>query len=380
MKINYKDLIENMHEGLYVVDANRKIFFWNKAAEGITGYGAGEVVGKSCMDNILIHIDQEGNSLCRGNCPLQATITDGQIREVEVFLHHKDGHRVPVQVASSPLRDESGRIVGAAELFRDMTDRAALRLKLEELEQLAFVDPLTQLANRRYTEQELRGRFSEMKRYGLSFGVMMVDIDHFKRFNDRFGHDVGDLVLKTVAKTLTGSVRPFDLFGRWGGEEFVGILRQVDSTQLKRVSNRCRVLVENTKIHAGGKDLRVTVSIGAVMAEPDMTPEGLIKQADQNLYRAKEKGRNCVVADGGVLERKTIAERDLVAIINQMFASHEETNECRITGLFRLPEPDADGCNWSIDFIKTGGTSKEFFLPLANQIIADLQRQYNIEE
>jgi len=297
MEFDYKDFIENMHDGLYFVDTDRKIIYWNKSAENITGYKANEVTGFSCSDNILIHVDGKGNSLCLRKCPLAFTIEDGKTREAEVYLHHKDGHRVPVWVRVSPLLDTQGKIVGGAELFSDLSSREPIQLKIEELEKLAFLDNLTELANRRFIELELESRFAEMKRYGLSFGILMMDIDHFKTFNDTYGHDIGDLVLKTVAKTLKTNARPFDLFGRWGGEEFLGIIRNVDISVLKKIGNRCRILVENTHVLVENFNLNVTMSVGASLAEAEDTIHSLIKRADVFLYKSKERGRNCLTAE-----------------------------------------------------------------------------------
>ena len=119
-KDSYERIIENLHDGLYFVDRDRVITYWNKAAEQISGFTANEVVGKSCSDNILTHVDSEGNSLCTGECPLAATIVDGNPREAEVYMHHKGGHRIPVSVRVSILTDRDGIIIGGIELFTDI--------------------------------------------------------------------------------------------------------------------------------------------------------------------------------------------------------------------------------------------------------------------
>ncbi len=299
MEIDYERIIDNISDGLYIVDTDRKIVHWNKAAERITGYTSAEVVNSHCWDNILVHVDGDGNRLCHGMCPLAATIRDGGIRDAEIYLHHKDGHRVPVWSRATPLRDAGGTIVGGAELFTDLSHRNAITLKIQELEALSLLDSLTQLANRRYAEMELKGRLAEMERLGLSFGVLLIDIDHFKRFNDTYGHGVGDLALKTVARTLASTARPFDFFGRWGGEEFVGIIRHVDRVRLETVGKRVRALVESTKVKTGPSLLNVTVSIGAALAVPSDSVESLLKRADDLLYASKRRGRNCLTLDQG---------------------------------------------------------------------------------
>lgn len=296
MKVDYEDFIENMYDGVYFVDKDRKITYWNKAAARITGFTAEEVIGSHCSDNILIHVDGDGNNLCQGMCPLAASIKDGLSREAEVYLHHRDGYRVPVTIHVAPQRDKNGEIVGAIELFSDRSSRNVMRLRIEELERLAFLDNLTMLANRRYIELEVESRLAEVKRYGSTFGILLMDIDHFKRFNDTYGHDVGDIVLKTVAQSLLLNARPFDLFGRWG-EEFMGIIRNVDISSLEKIGSRIRVLVEQTHVQAEGIILSVTISIGATIASPRDTIQSLIKRADALLYKSKEKGRNCLTTD-----------------------------------------------------------------------------------
>ena len=226
-KDSYERIIENLHDGLYFVDRDRVITYWNKAAEQISGFTANEVVGTSCSDNILTHVDSDGNNLCTGMCPLAATIADGKSREAEVYMHHKDGHRIPVSVRISTLTDRDGNILGGIELFTDISNQAANELRVKELEKLALLDNLTQLANRTYIEREIQSKLEEKKRFNMPFGIFFIDIDHFKKFNDTYGHDVGDDVLKFVANTFVANARPFDLYGRWGGEEFIGIIPDV---------------------------------------------------------------------------------------------------------------------------------------------------------
>ena len=293
-KDSYKRIIENLHDGLYFVDRDRVITYWNKAAEQISGFTANEVVGKSCSDNILTHVDSEGNSLCTGMCPLAATIADGKPREAEIYMHHKDGHRVPVSVRVSTLTDRDGSIIGGIELFADISNQAANKLRVKELEKLALLDTLTQLANRNYIEKEIRNRFEEKKRFNVPFGILFVDIDHFKNFNDTYGHNVGDAVLKFVANTFVANARPFDLFGRWGGEEFIGVIRNINGKDLKLLADRLRLLVETSFLLHENEKLSVTISIGATLVNENDTIDSLIKRVDTFLYKSKAAGRNCL--------------------------------------------------------------------------------------
>ena len=287
------NLLDNLYDGVYFVDLEGKITYWNKAAELISGFSAEEVIGHKCSDNILTHVDAQGNSLCLGDCPLKSTIKDSTPREAEVYMHHKNGHRIPVSVHADVLADEKGNIVGGVETFKDLTSRKANALRIEELERLALLDNLTQLANRNYIEKELTGCFQEKQRFDIPFGIIFLDIDHFKMFNDTYGHDVGDRVLKFVSDTLAHSARPFDLFGRWGGEEFIGIIRNIQDSNLYGVAERIRLLISTSYISYDSKKLYVTVSLGATMVSNEDTIDSIIRRSDKLLYQSKSNGRNC---------------------------------------------------------------------------------------
>jgi diguanylate cyclase (GGDEF)-like protein/PAS domain S-box-containing protein len=286
------DIIDNLESGLYFVNKDRKITYWNKGAEKISGYTAEEVIGRYCSDNLLNHVDKTGICLCKTTCPLAATILDGRQRKAEVFLHHKQGHRVPISVRSSTITNEAGEVLGGVEMFTDLSDQYATNARIEELERLALLDHLTQLANRNYVERELDARFYEMKRLAVPFGLLFMDIDHFKRINDDYGHDVGDLVLKFVSKTFVANSRNFDLYGRWGGEEFIGIIRNIQKEALVQHGERLRVLVGQSFLVHKEIKINVTISIGATTARPDDTADSIIKRADEMLFFSKKRGRN----------------------------------------------------------------------------------------
>lgn len=287
-------ILDSLNDGLYLVDLNRKIIFWNKAAERITGYSSAEVVGTYCADNILTHIDDKGNNLCLGLCPLAKSIADGETRSAELFLHHRSGGRMPVSVRVSSLTDQEGKVIGGVELFTDISHYNSLKMRMKELEELALIDNLTRLSNRNCLEREFSLRLEEFKRAGIPFGIIFIDIDHFKTFNDTYGHDTGDEVLKYVADTLIKNSRPFDAVGRWGGEEFLVVVRNVDGNSLEKIGDRFRILVENSYLISGAQKLSVTISLGATLFKPEDNLSSLIKRADELLYRSKKSGRNCL--------------------------------------------------------------------------------------
>lgn len=291
-------VIDNLYDGVYYVDRGRRIRYWNHGAERLSGYAATDVVGHLCFDNILNHVDGSGRVLCRSLCPLAATMRDGEPREAEVFLRHRDGHRVPVQVRTAPVRDREGKVIGGVEIFEDSTTLSAVRREVSELRDLAMHDALTSLPNRRHFEMSMSSRIAELAGYGRRFGLLIADIDRFKLVNDRYGHATGDVALRTVARTLLASSRPGDDIARYGGEEFALTIADVDEAALRAIGERFRAMVERTRVRAGERNLKVTVSIGGTIGELGDTAEAIFERADAALYAAKNGGRNRVCLSG----------------------------------------------------------------------------------
>ena len=290
----YKRILDSLYDGVYLVDLDRRTTYWNSGAERITGYRPDEAVGRRCQDNFLVHLDDRGNSLCLNGCPLSSTMANGHPLEVELYLQHKDGYRVPISVRAAPIRDGTGRVVGAVEVFSDNSRIAAMTDLIKELRQLSLLDHSTEVGNRRFLEQQLIARLNEQDRYGWRVGVLFVDIDHFKEINDRNDHIVGDRVIKMVARTLANGIRSFDIVGRWGGDEFVVLVVNVDEEQLHTVSEKLRRLIENSGFTELGETIRVTVSIGGVLAAAGENPEAVIRRADRLMLASKAAGRNRV--------------------------------------------------------------------------------------
>lgn len=293
----YKNLLESISDGIYFVDLERRITFWNRGAEQITGFEAHEVLGTFCSDNMLVHVDEQGRELCKGHCPLDYVTRTGRTAQASIFLHHKNGQRTQVQVTASPITDNEGKIVGVVELFRETSPSRQDDELMEELRKAALIDPLTGIANRRSLDMKLKTAQEELRRYGIRFGVLLGDIDFFKGVNDGHGHAAGDEVLAMVARTLSGNVRACDLVGRWGGEEFLAIITHVTPDTLPRVAEKLRMLVETSFLQRESGTLRVTMSFGAALGAPEEETEELVARADRLLYGAKAAGRNCIFCE-----------------------------------------------------------------------------------
>ena len=295
----FADLLDEISDGVYFVDLQREITYWNGGAERITGYPAAEVLGRSCAEGILRHVSDRGKQLCRNGCPLAAVMNDGRPREANIFLHHRDGHRVPVRVRGRPLRDGDGTILGSVEVF---TTRFANPYAIDRRSRVDdSLDPVTGLPPRRLGELQLEAFLRAVAEQNASLGVLFLDADHFKNVNDAYGHNAGDQVLRMIGQSLANGLRRGDIPIRWGGEEFLALLPGTDQGGLHATAERVRMLVENSWIQKGPDEIRTTVSVGATMASPTDTTNALLERADRLMYASKHGGRNHVTTDIGTL-------------------------------------------------------------------------------
>jgi diguanylate cyclase (GGDEF)-like protein/PAS domain S-box-containing protein len=290
----YKGVIDNLYDGVYFVDRERLITYWNRGAERITGYVSQQVVGRRCSDNVLNHVTAEGIELCRDLCPLAACMKDGQPREADVFLHHADGHRVPVLVRAAPLRDAEGNILGAVETFSSDTGVRTIRSELQELRRTVQTDALTGVGNRRYLRRRLGGVIAELgQQADMTAALLFIDVDHFKQFNDNYGHDVGDKALRMVAATLRHNLRDTDALGRWGGDEFLVILYDVGSREeVQAVAEKLRILVEHSRLDLPDTSLTITITLGATLFLPVDNSDSVVRRADDLMLQSKRAGGN----------------------------------------------------------------------------------------
>ena len=294
MEKNTLSILNNIHDGVYFVDHEGKIFFWNRAAEQITGYCESDVQGMTCSDNILNPVDDSGKSLCGENSPAKKALKDGQTHFVEAYLRHKEGYRIPVSIRSFPLYDEGGKISAAVEIFTDVSPKFAMPQRKLELDKMQLLDLQTELGNKRYLEIQLQSRLEGIKKYRIPFGILYVDVDHLKEANKSYGESVGDQILNMVAKTLSNNVRFIDIVGRWESDEFLVVLLNLDENNLDLVANKLRLLMEHSHIMVDANFVRVTISIGATLAKRVDEVEILVNRAQSLMHHSKWLGRNRV--------------------------------------------------------------------------------------
>jgi len=282
---------EASQDGLIMLDDQGRVAFWNRSAEGIFGYSRAEALGHSLHDLVTIGEDTAKAELAFAHF---AKTGEGAAVGVitELVTRRKDGTTFPAELSLGAFQLQ-GRW-WAVGTVRDVTER---KRSEELLLELATTDGLTGLANRRHFMGRGDAELGRARRTGQPVSCIMFDVDHFKKFNDAYGHDAGDAVLKALARTARETLRGIDVLGRLGGEEFAALLPETGLEAALQVAERLRVAVAGMGLVHGGTPLAVTISLGVAQAAgPEETLEALLKRADQAMYEAKQSGRNRVVA------------------------------------------------------------------------------------
>jgi diguanylate cyclase len=285
-------LLNSAGEGIYGVGLDGRCTFVNPTALSVLGFGREEVFAGRPHE-LFHHHHPDGSPYPQDDCPVFATLKDGLRRDVEDAFIRKNGEAFPVQITVTPMH-EGGSIIGVAVVFQDIARRKAME---SELTRLATTDSLTGVANRRRFLDQLEMELARIRRFGRAATLLMVDIDHFKKVNDTYGHAVGDTVLRHFAEISRQRLRRIDLFGRLGGEEFGILLPSTDGTGAWQFADRYRRKVAETPAPTIKGAIGFTVSIGIAEFDPgDPSPDSIMARADVALYRAKEGGRNRVEA------------------------------------------------------------------------------------
>ncbi|RTR06484.1 sensor domain-containing diguanylate cyclase [Halomonas nitroreducens] len=282
----YRRITENISDLLCLHAANQKAAyrFVSPSVTRLLGYRQEELLGRSPYDFLhpedIDRVDQLSH---------QGALRGEAEAEVEYRFRHRDGHYVWLQTSIIPVTSHDGTVIALQTLSRDVTER---RRAKAELERLSTTDALTGAPNRRHFLERLYAELQRQARHGQAMSVVMFDIDHFKRVNDRWGHAAGDAVLKRLVSTAQSLLRAQDLLGRLGGEEFAVMLPEADVDGAARFAERLRVAIEALRIDHGETMIAVTISLGLTTTSGADTPERVLERADGALYAAKHEGRN----------------------------------------------------------------------------------------
>ena len=284
---SFRELFENMQDVYYRTDATGVVVNVGPAVRRVLGQEPEEIIGRKAEAWYPAEADRDALK--------QAIMAFGEVSDFPGQMVRKDGRIIDISISSRALRDAQGNFTGVEGLWRDVTQRKMLE---RELQRMAHTDPLTGSANRRAFLQHAEACLARFRQGGTWFALLMIDIDHFKAVNDRFGHQEGDRVLVDFVQKLNAHIAGTDLLGRLGGEEFGVVLYRASEHEAVRAGRHLlRQVAELPLPHDEGCGMQwLTASIGmAGVADTDMRLSDLLERADRALYQAKHEGRNRII-------------------------------------------------------------------------------------
>ncbi len=294
-----------------IMDNNPFAIFWkdrelvyrgcNHRFAEMSGFGTpANVFGKTDFEMPWGVDNEVGANACRSS---DFRVIDSGLEEMHIIelIQQESGEELWTDTSKVPILDTSGKVTGVLGVLEDITQRKLIEQALADahakLEELSRIDALTLVANRRHFGERLDEEWARTAREGCELAVILFDIDHFKKFNDQYGHLAGDKCLTLVAEAAKATLkRPADFIARYGGEEFVVILPRVNAEGAQAIAEEIRRAVERVSIEHEGQKAGVTISLGVAVGVPvpSGNPIPLLSKADQALYQAKESGRNRV--------------------------------------------------------------------------------------
>lgn len=293
----YRLIVETAGEGIWTIDAASKTDFVNTKMAQMLGYSVEEMLGVP-LENFM---DAEGRAISARNVERRQ---QGVSEQHDFKFQRKDGSTLWTSMSTSPIFDTDGSYIGALAMVSDISQRKQVE---EQVRQMAFYDALTNLPNRRLLIDRLSQTIAASKRNACYGALMFLDLDNFKPLNDKHGHEIGDLLLIEVAQRLTNCVREVDTVARFGGDEFVVILSELDAdpatsaAQASVTADKILTALSepyHLNIKREGQanialEHHCTASMGVAMfIDHEVSPESILKSADLAMYQAKEGGRN----------------------------------------------------------------------------------------
>ena len=298
------DIVETISQGLMVLDAEYTVLYWNRWLEQHTRITRDAALGKNIFE-LYPGLEAKGfkwkvdSVFHLGSYAFFSQRLHGFLLPVPTTRYLEAGYDLMQQNAViAPLPRRSPHVERVTVSITDITDSVISRDRLqrtsEKLAQASRTDHLTGLSNRLHLMERLSEEFSYHQRYNENLGVAIADVDHFKQVNDTYGHLCGDEVLVNLARIFRENLRPYDVIGRYGGEEFCLLLPRTPQEDAHTVLGRLRQKVQDYHFHWGPSEIRCTISIGLSRNRPGDNRDQVLQRADEALYLAKNRGRNRV--------------------------------------------------------------------------------------
>lgn len=359
-----KAAFDTLAEGILILDENGDIMLANSAFTRSVDVAGTNLIGRNASSLQWTASKEEDGAMVSAEFPWKQVLESGEKHTgARISISHGSDTQRTFAVNCTPIFDDKKKVRGVIATFDDLTEieqknaqlnetlldlkksKEAVDQKSKELEFLATRDPLTGCLNRRAFNESLETQLKTARKTQRSLVCMMADIDHFKRINDNYGHSMGDTVIRFVADTIRSNIRPNDLLARYGGEEFCVILDDLDIDRARIIAERVRLALMEGDPSAFASSIQVTASFGLAGLHKDISnKEALISRADDALYRAKEHGRNRVLAweDAKQPETEKPAQKAGTAIQSPEPINVNQDVENRIQELERVAREKAD--------------------------------------
>jgi diguanylate cyclase (GGDEF)-like protein/PAS domain S-box-containing protein len=286
----YRRVLQSLASGVYVVDCEQRVIFWNEGAEAITGYLSQEVLGRRCDEHFPGHVDGENQAMNGPSAPIGVAIRDGKPVSAQVSLRHKSGHPVLVRVRATPIRNGDGTIIGGAESFDQAGAAVDRDNRSSKLEHLGCVDSATGTLNHEYTQTQIREHLETYAEHRVPMSVLMIRVDNIDKLRAHDGNGVVATVMRVAAQTLTNSLRPTDLVGRWKDTEFMALATECNSWEAMKLGDRLRKMIHGAEVTWWGDRIRLSASIGGTSAKVGDTVETIVARARAGLEESIGQG------------------------------------------------------------------------------------------
>jgi PAS domain S-box-containing protein len=288
----YRSVLEGVAIGVYIVDRDCRVVFWNDAAERITGYLRLEVLGRSRQSEIF---EPGGGQAVLGQASFahQQAMREGNPQDATVLLRHKAGHRILVEVRAFPVRNAEGDIIGAAETFNERGLLPGGQRREDRLAAAGSLSDLTGLPNREYMISALSEHLAVFGSHQVQFGVLCFEIHDLQKFRATYGRVATGSILKVVARTIQNSLSPVDVVGHWTESQFLALLPDCGAG-IGKVGDRVSQIVGRAGIQWWGDQLSATVTWAGTLVQSGDTLEVLTGRLERALSLGEATGGNCL--------------------------------------------------------------------------------------
>jgi diguanylate cyclase (GGDEF)-like protein/PAS domain S-box-containing protein len=284
-----------MHEGVYIANKDHVITFWNDAAEKITGYSKKEIIGYKCDEAPIKHFNERGEFLSDNGCHIIETIKNQKNVNLNVYIGHKDGEKVPVSIRTVPVYGKSQEIEGALEVFADISRDFKTIKSLEQSRGKNFIDPVTYCANKEFAELEMYKRFNEWKTVSIPFALCIININNLFDIREKYGEEIMKKVIAMTSRSAISALSPIDYLCRWSHSQLIAIIPNVDEYNTKKMCERLKMLIENSWIDLNkNARLESDTAIGCSLIQDNENIIDLLFRAEKATTESIKRGKNAI--------------------------------------------------------------------------------------